>query len=596
MIDAIPPAAILIIGSLFVPLLKGFIRHLYVLLLPVLSFINMLYYPAGSGSELDLAGLSLTLVKVDSASLLWGYIFHLITLLGGIYLLFTPKVIELAAAYFYSGAALGVVFAGDYFTLFSCWELLTFGAVFLILARNTPRAYHAATRYLLVHIAGGLVLFGGVIIHCLEKGSLELTPFEPGFVSTGALLIFIGFGINCAWPVLHAWLTDAYPEATIGGVVFMSALTTKTAVYTLWRLFPGEPALIYIGAAMAAFPIFYAVIENDLRRVLAYSMINQVGFMVVGIGIGTELSLNGAAAHVFTDVLFKGLLFMSIGAVMYRTGKSNATELGGLYRTMPFTCLCCIVGAASISAFPLFSGFVSKSMIMSAAAEEHATIVWFILLFAAAGVFHHAGIKIPFFAFFSHDSGLRPEPAPMNMKIAMGLTALACILLGTFPQTILYPLLPFEVNYHPYTVHHVVSQLQLLIFSALAFCMLLLSGLYPAEIRSVNVDADVFYRRGGRLFYRTADWLFNGLNTLAHWLFMDVIVRDVVRFFKRAPTSLALFFLSPVLALSGADADTAAAQKATLARMIKSGALPIGYGVVTAVTVMFLLFFSLLAA
>ncbi len=226
-----------------------------------------------------------------------------------------------------------------------------------------------------------------------------------GLTGIGNFLIFLGFGINCAWPLLHSWLVDAYPEATIGGTVFLSAFTTKTAVYALARAYAGEPSLIWIGVAMAAFPIFFAVIENDLRRVLAYSLINQVGFMVAGIGIGTELAINGAVAHAFNDILFKGLLFMSVGAVMFRTGKAKATNLGGLYKSMPWTCAFCIVGAASISAFPLFSGFVSKSLIMTAAAEGHLWVPWFILLFAAAGVFHHAGIKIPFFTFFGHDAG-----------------------------------------------------------------------------------------------------------------------------------------------------------------------------------------------
>ena len=595
MIDPIPPALILMLGGLCLPLCKGIVRHCLVLLLPILSFVNLCAFEPGVSIETSLAGISLVPVKIDNASLLWAYIFHLITFLGGLYLLLTPKVIELASGLFYAGAAVGVVCAGDFFTLFAFWELLTFGAVFLILACHTPKAMAAAKRYLLVHIVGGLILFAGIITHYMTAGSLALTSFTPGLSSPGSMFIFLGFGVNCAWPLLHTWLTDTYPEASIGGVIFMSALTTKTAVYTLWRVFPGEPMLIYIGAAMASFPIFYAVIENDLRRVLAYSLINQVGFMVVGIGLGTTLSLNGTAAHVFTHILYKGLLFMSIGAVIYRTGKSKATELGGLYRTMPFTCICCIVGAASISAFPLFSGFVSKSMVMSAAAEEHATIVWFILLFAAAGVFHHAGIKIPFFAFFSHDAGLRPKPAPWNMKIAMGLTAAACIAIGTFPHTLLYPLLPFEVSYQPYTTHHVVAQSQLLAFSALAFCMLLLSGLYPAEIRSVNVDADVLYRKGGKLFYRFVDWFFNGLNTVTNYLFVDVMTHDLVKFLKHGPSSLVLVCLDPVWRLMGEPEHVRDEYRLTVTRMMESGTVPIGIGVVTSVTVMFILFFSLLA-
>ena len=211
--------------------------------------------------------------------------------------------------------------------------------------------------------------------------------------------------------------------------------------------------------------------------------------MVAGIGIGTTLAINGAVSHAFAHIIYKSLLFMSMGAVLYRTGTVKGSELGGLYKTMPWTTVFCIVGAASISAFPLFSGFVTKSMILTAAAKEGYLIPFLILLFASAGVFHHSGIKIPFFAFFAHDSGKRPKEAPINMLLAMGLAAFLCIGIGVYPQP-LYALLPFPVDYTPYTTTHVVTMLQLLVFSGLAFATLQRSGLYPAELRSTVLDFD----------------------------------------------------------------------------------------------------------
>ena len=240
------------------------------------------------------------------------------------------------------------------------------------------------------------------------------------------------------------------------GTVLLSSFTTKVAVYALARGFAGTEILVPIGAAMTAFPIFYAVIENDLRRVLAYSLNNQLGFMVVGIGIGTELALNGAVAHAFADILFKGLLFMSMGAVLFRVGTVKGSELGGLYKSMPWTAGFCIVGAASISAFPLFSGFVTKSMVIAAAMEEGYFWTWIVLLFASAGVFHHAGIKIPYFAFFAHDSGKRCEEAPAHMLVAMAIAAALCIGIGSFPA-LFYSILPFQADYHPYSLDHVVG-------------------------------------------------------------------------------------------------------------------------------------------
>jgi multicomponent Na+:H+ antiporter subunit D len=487
MIDTIPPGLIFIIGALLVPLFKGKVKSIYLLLLPVISFINLISIPIGNHWVVSFLGYDLVFGRVDRLSLLFGYIFHLISFIALIYALHVKDDLQHVAGLVYAGSSLGVVFAGDLFSFFVFWELLTVSSIFLIWARRTRASLGAGFRYLLVHVSGGLCLLAGIVLYVYQTGSIEFGYI--GLNGPATYFIFFGFGLNCAWPILHPWLTDAYPEATITGTIFMSAFTTKCAVYALARAFPGTEALIWIGAIMTGFPIFYAVIENDLRRVLAYSLINQVGFMVCGIGIGTHLAINGAVAHVFNDVLFKALLFMSMGAIMYRTGKINGTALGGLYRTMPLTCIFCMVGAASISAFPLFSGFVSKSMVMDAAAGGHMKIIWFILLFASAGVFHHAGIKIPFFAFFGHDSGMRPKEAPLNMLIAMGIAAFLCIFIGSFPGP-LYSLLPYPVDYVPYTMPHVVGQTQLLFFSALAFTLLLLAGIYPGEQRCVNLDVD----------------------------------------------------------------------------------------------------------
>jgi multicomponent Na+:H+ antiporter subunit D len=347
-------------------------------------------------------------------------------------------------------------------------------------------------RYLIVQVTSGLLLLAGVVLRGRETGDIGFDFL--GLNDLGTSLIFVAFGIKCAFPLLHNWLQDAYPEATVAGTVFLSAFTTKLAVYALARGFAGTEMLVWIGAAMTAFPIFYAVIENDLRRVLAYSLNNQLGFMVVGIGVGTEMALNGTAAHAFTHIIYKALLFMSMGAVLYRTGTIKGSQLGGLYKSMPYTTIFCIIGAASISAFPLFSGFISKSLIIAAIADPSYVLVWWVLIFASAGVFHHSGIKIPFFAFFAHDSGIRCKEAPMNMLLAMGGAAFLCVALGVYP-TPLYGLLPFPMEYEPYTPTHVITQLQLLLFSALAFAVLKRTGVYPPELRAINLDSDWFYRR-----------------------------------------------------------------------------------------------------
>jgi len=486
-----PVALILILGGALVPLLHGGMRIAYMLLLPAVAFAWLLVLPQGEFGQVHLLGQTLVLMRVDRLSLLFGYIFLIASLLNVIYALHVKDTLQHVASLVYAGSAIGAVFAGDLLTLFVYWELTAVSSVLLIWARRSESASRAGMRYLLVQLLSGMFLLVGGLLHWHATGTLEFS--QIGLSGAGGTLILIAFGIKCAFPLLHNWLQDAYPEATVTGTVLLSAFTTKLGIYALARSFPGTEMLIWVGTVMAAFPIFYAVIENDLRRVLAYSMNNQLGFMVVGIGIGSELAINGAVAHAFADILFKALLFMSMGAVLLRTGTVKGSELGGLYKSMPWTTGFCMVGAASISAFPLFSGFVTKSMIMAAAAGEGLLVTWLVLLFASAGVFHHAGIKIPYFAFFAHDSGIRCEEAPRNMLLAMAVTAALCIGIGVFPGA-LYGILPYAVVYEPYAASHVVAQLQLLLFSALAFSLLMRTGIYPPELRSVNLDSDWLYR------------------------------------------------------------------------------------------------------
>jgi len=488
----LPPFVPFYIGAFIALVSRGTLRAAIMLAIPVLSAIHLWMVPEGVYLQFAFLDYQLIPYRVDKLSLMFGYVFHIAAFIAIVYSLHVRDTVQQVAGMLYAGSGLGAVFAGDLLSLFVFWEMLAVTSVFLIWARGTRRSYVTGMRYLIIQVLSGISLLVGALFYGAENGTLEFGYI--GLEGVAGWLIFLAFGIKCAFPVLHNWLTDAYPEATVTGTVFLSAFTTKVAVYALARGYPGTELLVYIGAAMTCFPIFMAVIENDLRRVLAYSLINQVGFMVVGIGIGTALAINGAVAHAFNDVIFKGLLFMSMGAVLHMTGRINGSELGGLYKTMPRTTVLCMVGAASISAFPLFSGFVSKSMVMTAALENGFDWIWLLLLFASAGVFHHAGIKIPYFAFFAHDSGIRTSDPPANMLIAMSISALLCIAIGVYPSA-LYSLLPYDTGYSPYDATHVLAQTQLLFFAALAFVWLNLRGLYPPELPSTNLDVDWLYRR-----------------------------------------------------------------------------------------------------
>ena len=493
MFDMLPTAFIFFAGALLVVIIpKDRVRSGVALIIPILAGWQVYNLPNGVFAEIDLFGQTLEMMRVDSLSRVFALIFCIAAFLGNLYAWHVHDRVQQLAALFYAGSALGAVFAGDLITLFFYWEGTAIASVFLIWARGTVGSYNTGLRYLIIQIMSGVILLSGAALIWRETGSLEFQQMTLG--SLGTWLIFLSFGMKCAFPLMHNWLQDSYPAATVTGTVILSAFTTKLAVYALARGFAGTEILIYIGAVMTVFPIFFAEIENDLRRVLAYSLNNQLGFMVVGIGIGTEMALNGTASHAFAHILYKALLFMSVGAVLFRTGTCKASELGGLCRTMPKTAIFCLIGAASISAFPLFSGFVTKSLIVDASAKEHYTLIWAVLVFASAGVLSHSGIKIPYFTFFGHDCGLRPKEAPFHMLLAMGITAFLCVYIGINPNP-LYMILPYQVEYQPYTMNHIVSQLQLLFFALLAFVFLMKVGLHPPEVRAINLDTDWIYRK-----------------------------------------------------------------------------------------------------
>ena len=488
------PGIWLIVGALIAVLLPQTLSRWFAVILPVFLIAFLFSLNLDNYGTISFFDYSLETFRLDALSRIFGLIFLIASALGNLYALGDDvDKLQRSAALAYAGGAIAAVFAGDMITLFIFFEVAAVASVFLIWARRTESAFAAGMRYLIFQIGAGVILLAGLLIHFSVTGSIDFDKL--GLEAPGGILILIAFGIKSAFPLVHNWLQDAYPEATISGTVILSGFTTKLAIYALARSYAGTEILIWIGAVMAIFPIFYAIIENDLRRVLTYSLNNQLGFMVVGIGIGTEMALNGTVSHAFVHILYKALLLMSMGAVLLRTGTCNGTELGGLVKTMPWTAAFCIVGAASASAFPLFSGFISKSMIITAAGEQGYWIIWLILLFASAGVLYHSGIRIPYFAFFSEDKGHRVKEAPWPMLVAMGAAAFLCIIIGVFPAP-LYAMLPFSVDYVPYTAYHVINQLQLLMFAALAFTVLKLIKIYPSDTRGINLDTDWVYRKG----------------------------------------------------------------------------------------------------
>ena len=501
------PGLVLIFGAFVLPFLHGSARNTVVLLIPLVSLILLWQLPQGPVWQVQWLGYVIEPLAMDPLSRLFATIFILMAFGGGLYALGQPSRMELPAAFIYAGSAVGIALAGDLITVFVFWELMAVGSTLVIWSAGTRMAYAASLRYLMIHLLGGVILFAGIAGHLAETGDAAFGRMATDSVSHWLMLA--GFLINAAAPPLSAWLPDAYPEASWSGTVFLSAFTTKAAVYVLLRGFPGTELLIWVGLFMVFYGIVYALLENDMRRILAYSIVNQVGFMIAGIGIGTEMALNGAAAHAFTHIIYKALLLMSAGAVLHATGRRKCSELGGLCHSMPLTTLCGIIGALSISSFPLTSGFISKSMISQAATDGHMLLIWILLAAASAGVFLHAGIKFPWLVFFQKDSGLRPADPPSSMRWAMILFSFLCIALGVWPET-LYRMLPYPVQYEPYTAAHVLTQLQLLLFSGLAFFVML--G-FLKRTRTITLDIDWIWRTLLPASVRRAGALFSSVQT-----------------------------------------------------------------------------------
>ncbi len=510
------PSLILIVGALLLPAVPQALKKAWLLIIPVLVFVRVLNMGLGDFGDVQFLGWSLEFGRVDKLSMVFGYIMSLMCILGTIYGLHVKEDAQHMAAWIYVAGSIGAIYAGDFLTLFLFWEIMAFSSVFLVWFRRRPESLLAGLRYLLVHVAGGLALLGGMVWHCKTVGSWEFNALNVQSPTAAIYLIMIGFILNAAVPPLHAWLPDAYGEATFNGSVFMCAFTTKTAVYALCRGFAGMEILVPLGVIMALYGVVYAVLENDCRRLLAYHIISQVGYMVAGVGLGTEMAINGACAHAFAHILYKGLLFMGCGAVLHMTGESKFTELGGLWRKMPWTFLFTLIGGLSISAFPLFSGFVSKSMIVAAGFEEHKLWVGFLLMLASAGTFLHTGLKVPYFIWFGKnqpraETWNRAAEPPWNMNLAMAAASVLCIFIGCYTPY-LYQKLPFPVEYHPYTAYHVSETLQILLFTAAGF-FLLIKKLEPEAL--ISLDMDWFYRKGGRVFMWVARKPVQAIDTMA---------------------------------------------------------------------------------
>lgn len=502
------PAVAFIALAMALPFFRG--QHWKWLLLvpPIIAITVVFTATMGSFGIIPYLGNTLILGRVDKLSLVFANVFAIQSLIGMIYSLHVNEKAHHASAALYVAGSFGCVFAGDYLTLFIFWELMAVASTFLVWLHRTKTSSAAGFRYFLFHMLGGLFLLGGLLLRYHEIGTFAFLPVDPSAMQYYDWLILLGFCVNAAVVPLHAWLPDAYPEATIPGAVFMCAFTTKTAVYVLARGFSGVYILAVAGTFMAVYGVLYASMENNARRILSYHIVSQVGYMVAGIGIGTAMCMNGAVAHAYAHILYKGLLFMSVGTLMFSVGTADLDKLGGLIGRLPWVVVLYMVGAVSISGMPFFNGFISKTMTITGAAESHHTLLAIGLEIAAVGTFLSVGIKLPYFAFFNKPAKteIKLTKIPKNMYVAMGIAATLCFAQGVYPQ-MLYRLLPFPVEYTPYTPWHLLQSAMLLAFTGAGFWVMR-KVIIPHHGR--NLDFDKLYRfignAGLQLVCRPVAW------------------------------------------------------------------------------------------
>jgi formate hydrogenlyase subunit 3/multisubunit Na+/H+ antiporter MnhD subunit len=504
--SAIPPFIIFLIGAPLVLALSGRARQAGLIVLGGIALLDVLLLPGGYFSaqatgvvtqwNLPFMGYTLTLLRIDSLSYLTGVVFALITFFAILYAAAVAAPRLHLYALLYAGASLGVVFAGDWITLLFFWELMAVTSTFLIWQEG-GEAIGAGYRYLLWHGLGGTLLAVGIALLFMGGGSPVVGPLAgiPGasYQLWASVLIVLGIGVNIAFIPLHTWLPDAYPRANFIASVFLSVYTTKAAVYLLARAQPGTEFIAFMGAIMAVYGVIFAVFQNDMRRLLSYHIVSQVGYMVAGIGIlgwlGSadavgQLGLDGGMAHLFNHILYKALLFMAVGVIIWKTGENALSRVGGLQKKMPVTAIAFWIAAFSIAGVPLFNGFVSKGMVLVAA--EHTSVwLWVLLEIASFGTFV-SFLKLGYFAFLRPGTNEASDP-PLLMQAAMLGTAALCIIIGLFP-VLLFTLLPYPTSYAAYDPAHILSAVLVLGAAALFFFTIGKKVLEPHDVPQRDVD------------------------------------------------------------------------------------------------------------
>lgn len=512
------PGLILVFAGLLMLVLPQRTRNAVAMVAPLIALLGALNLKETSSLVYEFTqDLGLELIKADRLAVVFVLIFVLITIVAGVYSLKSENRVEKCAMLVYAGSSICVTLAGDYITLVAFWEIMAISSWLVVWSGGRKNSKRVSFRYLVLHLFGGNMLLAGVIVlYC--KGITQVGILTPD-MGLAFWLVLIGVGVNAAMVPLHTWVPDAYPEATVEGTVYLCSFTTKVGIYCLIRMFAGTEFLIIVGVVMALFGAAMALIENDLRRLLSYHIISQLGYMVVALAIGGSLGIDGATAHAFNNIIYKATLIMCAGAVIKATKKRKITELGGLYKKMPVTAVCFLIASFAISGVPFFNGFASKALVMEAIAEGGYEICYWLMTIASIGTWLSIAMKINWFVFFGtghpdEAKNIKCEGIPWYMNFAMVVSALACIITGIWPN-LLYDILPFASDGNPFTLEHIVEYVALFMGSTIVFYIL---RKIMAPHNMISLDFDWLYRKP--LAYAVF-----GISKGVHSIFMAVDVK-----------------------------------------------------------------------
>lgn len=509
-------------------------RRRLIFLYSLSLFAVSIYILAGTGSLnetlldsnfLARSGLSLLTFTLHPYGKIAAFGFTLVGSFGLLYGLKLSTTAEQAVSIWAIAAAIGVSFAGNFLTFLLFWELLSLAAAALVYLKKTAKSIKMATRLLAFQLVGGFSLTVGIVLQYCATGSLDLA-----IPVAGLPFFIIGIGIKTAFIPLHLWVPWGYPAASFPSSVLLAALCTKVGVYGVARILPVSEGIALMGACMALIGVSIALIQGELRRLLSYHIISQVGYMVAGVGLGLACSVDGGLLHLVNHMIYKALLFMSAGAVILATGTESIHELHHpksedegppLWRVIPIAAIGALIGALSIAGMPPFNGYVSKYLLKNGTHDF--PLVYWILQVASVGT----ALSFAKFVYFGFIRGRLKIKQPLNVSMQAAIIGLAscCVLFGVFPG-LLKPLLPFQSDLHVYSAGGIIMA------AGLVGGGILLFALFSRQLekeRSVPEGLAEVGRRFGRA-------VTNPILTL--WEFIISLVLASINYFRVTFTSL----------------------------------------------------------